>query len=209
MKQTCGLLMIVRNEEKRLKDCLNWHLPYVDEVAICDQESTDSTLSILEGFKSISQIPFKIYHDKNWGYCEPSKQVTASLLNTDWILYLDPDEKFPRIFLEKIHTVIETEEYDGFLFPRYNFFQVQIFDDNVPINPKWLTIQHPAKDPQLRLTRKSVSVFPEYLHHRVRIINKRGEKRMYQLPYPIEHLKTIKDQWEDQRRYKVINNKNV
>lgn len=204
-KQTIGLMMVVRNELNRIKDCLDWHLPYVDEVAICDQMSDDGTYALLQTYLENQKIPFTLIRDKVHGYCEPSKQKTADLLNTDWILYLDPDEKFPKVFLEDMHHLVKTEDYDGFSFPRYNFFDVQVFDDNVPIEPKWLTVQHPAKDPQLRLTRKSVSKFPEFLHHRVRIFREDGSKHQWELLYPIEHHKTINEQWNDNSRYEVIN----
>jgi hypothetical protein len=82
-----------------------------------------------------------------------------------------------------------------------------VFDENVPIEPKWLQVQHPAKDPQLRLTRSSCSEFPEFLHHRVRIINDKGEKRMGKLPFHIEHIKDLKEQWDDHKRYQLINHK--
>lgn len=209
MKKTIGLMLVVRNEGHRIKECLEWHLPYVDQVVLCDQQSSDNTLEIAQKCFEAWGGDWQILNDKDWGYCEPSKQKTADLLITDWILYVDPDEKFPKLFLEGMHKLIETEEWDGFIFPRYNFFDVTIFDNNVPIEPKMMRIQHPKKDPQLRLTRRSVSKFPEFLHHRVRILNEKGEKRQFVLPYPIEHVKTIRDQWDDNRRYKAVNHKEV
>lgn len=199
---TIGLMLVVRNEIKRIKECLDWHLPFVDEVAICDQESDDGTWEYLGEMLTKSKVPVQLIQDKKWGFCEPSKQKTADLLHTEWILYVDPDEKFSIEFLKNMNKIIEEHpETNGFLFPRYNFFDVQVFDDSVPIEPKWLTIQHPKKDPQLRLTRATVSKFPEFLHHRVRVENAKGEKLVYELPYPIEHHKTLTEQWDDQKRY--------
>lgn len=215
MKPTIGLMMVVRNEKNRIKECLDWHVPYVDSVVICDQESDDGTWEELElyrdSFYSSHDLTynFMLTRDKKWGFCEPSKQKTADLLNTDWLLYVDPDEKMPRLFLESMHEMVETMQYDGFIFPRYNFFDVAVFDNNVPIKPKVIRVQHPAKDPQLRLTRKSASTFPEFLHHRVRINDSEGKKRAFITLYPIEHIKTIRDQWDDNRRYKIINHKEV
>lgn len=207
MKIKIGLMMVVRNEIKNIRECLEWHLPYVDEVSICDQQSTDGTWGILADFQKKSKIPFHLFIDEVWGYCEPSKQKTADKLNAEWILYVDADEKFSKAFLENMHNIIKDwdKAFDGFRFPRSNIFQVKVFDDNVPIKPKWLTVQHPARDPQLRLTRKSLSRFPVFLHHRVRIFNAKGEKRMQDLPYPIEHRKTVMEQIEDNERYAIAN----
>jgi glycosyltransferase involved in cell wall biosynthesis len=207
INQTIGLMMVVRNEIKRIGKCLDWHLPYVDEVSICDQSSTDGTNQLLQEYKDKSKIPFRLWTDNPRGYCEPSKQITADLLKADWILYVDADEKFPIEFLKQMHNIVDIAKVDGFRFPRYNYFEVQVYDDNVPITPKWVTVLHPAKDPQLRLTRRSLSKFPVYLHHRVRIFNAKGEKLMVDLPYPIEHKKTVKDQLEDNKRYAIANDR--
>lgn len=200
MKQTIGLMMVVRNEAERIRECLEYHLPYVDEVAICDQSSDDGTFAILERLRRSCPIKFSLISDKNWGYCEPSKQTTADLLSTDWILYIDPDEQFPKQFLEVMHEMVKDKDFNGYNFYRRNIFKVQVFDDNVPIEPKWLEVEHPKKDSQLRLTRKSVSLFPTFLHHRVRITG-----RAYTTMFPILHRKTVSEQWQDNERYVLIN----
>lgn len=204
MTQTVGLLLVVRNEKSRIEECLKWHIPYVDEVAVCDQQSDDGTYEILEAYKQVSPVPIHLIRDKNYGYCEPSKQKTADLLSTDWILYVDPDEVFPVKFLEIMHQQVEDERWDAYRFPRENVFHVQVFDDNVPIEPKWLEVTHPKKDHQVKLSRRIASTFPIYLHNRVRV-DRNGEKLIYDLPYPIRHEKTISEQWEDNKRYAQVN----
>lgn len=199
-----GLMMVVRNEIKRLKECLDWHVPYMQEVSICDQESDDGTWELLQDYAGKSKIPFKISQDKQWGFCEPSKQKAADQLTTDWILYLDADEKFPVEFLLRLPELLKME-YDGFTFPRRNIFEVQVFNDNVPIEPKWLEVEHPSKDYQLRLTRRVLSEFPPYLHNRVRVAGKTNGERIGKLIYGIEHRKTVSEQWADNDRYKIIN----
>lgn len=199
-EQSIGLMMVVRNEKHRIEKCLKYHIPFVDEIAICDQSSDDGTWEILEAYQQVSPVPFRLWRDENRGFCEPSKQKTADLLSTEWILYVDPDEEFSKYFLERMHEMVQDKKYNGYNFPRANIFNVKVYDDNVPIEPKWLQVQHPKKDSQLRLTRKSVSVFPEFLHHRVRITG-----TAYDTPFPIKHFKDINEQWEDNRRYATIN----
>jgi glycosyltransferase involved in cell wall biosynthesis len=205
MKNTIGLMMVLRNERGRIKRCLNWHVPFVDEVAICDQESDDGTWEILKEYKKSVEKPFYLIRDKKWGFCEPSKQKTADLLKTDWVLYLDADEKFPKKFLKRMHKIVEENDHYGYTFPRNNIFRVKVFSNNVPIVPKWLKVQHPSRDYQLRLTRRDLSCFPPHLHHRVRI---KSEKRnIGKMIYAIDHLKTLSEQWEDNQRYRIINKK--
>lgn len=203
-----GLMMVVRNEKDKIRQCLDWHLPYIDEVAIVDQQSNDGTWEILQEYQKVSQIPFHVAQDKMHGYCEPSKQMAADLLNSEWLLYLDPDEKFPKNFLERMHELIENDAYDGFTFRRDNIFEVTVFDNNVPIGPKVLSILHPAHDYQFRLTKKKYSYFPPFLHHRVRIKKPKNEpEKIGKTIYHIEHRKTIRDQWDDNKRYNIINKK--
>lgn len=200
-------MMVVRNERKRIKECLDWHLPFVDEVAIIDQMSDDGTWEFLKEYFKDDKYAYVITQDKQWGYCEPSKQKAADLLTTDWILYADADEKFPIEFLKEMHLMTENPDYDGYTCNRNNIFHVKVFGDNVPIEPKWLDVQHPAKDSQLRLTRASCSVFPAFLHNRVRVMNEKGEKRLGKTHFAIDHFKDIQEQWEDESRYKLINKK--
>lgn len=210
MKQTVGLLMVVRNEIKLIEKCLDYYMPYVQEVAICDQQSDDGTWNFLKKYqhKIISERGniFHIWRDKQWGYCEPSKQATANMLKTDWILYVDPDEVFPKSFLDIMHKQIEDPRWDAYRFPRENVFHVQVFDENVPIEPKWLEVTHPKKDHQVKLSRRSASIFPIYLHHRVQV-NRSGQKLICDLPYWIRHEKTVSEQWKDNKRYGEVNHK--
>lgn len=197
--------MVVRNEEKRIKECLLYHMKYVDEVAICDQSSTDKTQEIILEVKKQSKIPFHFIIDEARGFCEPSKQKTAELLTSDWILYVDPDERFHQEFLANMMRIfIEKYNYDGYAFPRNSIFDIQIYDDSVPIEPKWIKIQHPARDYQFRLTRRKLSVFPAFLHTRVRVSGQTKGERIGKLIYPIEHRKTITEQYEDMKRYRQL-----
>lgn len=206
-KPTIGLMLVVRNEYPRIRECIEWHAPYVDQISACDQSSDDGTFEELDKIFTELKIPCTLWQDKNHGYCEPSKQKTADNLNTDWILYVDPDEKFPKEFLETMHDLVKNTKFDGFSFPRNNIFQVKVYNDDVPIEPKWLTVQHPSRDYQLRLTRKEVSTFPQYLHHRVRIY-RNGKQNLTKIRYAIDHVKRLDEQWNDNQRYARINNGN-
>ena len=50
MKPTVSLSMIVKNEERYLRGCLESACASVDEIVIVDTGSTDSTLTIAEEF---------------------------------------------------------------------------------------------------------------------------------------------------------------
>jgi glycosyltransferase involved in cell wall biosynthesis len=204
-KQTVGLLMGIYNEAERIKECLDYHLPYVEEVVIVIQKSDDGTEEVVrEYMKNHDHTPMKILYYPKMGCSEATLQFGADELGTDWILYVDADEKFPKEFLEKMHDIIETNETDGFWLERDNYFTVQIFNDAVPIEPKTITIKHPTRDRQFRLTRKSMSWFPPQIHVRCRVRGPQGngtQERTKQLDYAIYHHKSLNEQWIDNLAY--------
>jgi hypothetical protein len=202
--QKIGLLMVVRNEAHRLPAFFEHTLPYVDAVAIADQRSDDGTWELIQKYKEKSTIPFEAWQDEKHGISEPSKQPTADLLATDWILYLDPDEIAEERFLKEMHELVEENEVDGYTLIRKNIFLVRVFGDNTPIEPKILRMEHPTLDRQVRLTRKMYSFFPPQIHVRVRVRRQRVvgyHENIQHTDYEIIHEKTIKEQFEDDKRY--------
>lgn len=202
MNNTIGLLLVVRNEIKRIKACLDHHVPYVNQVSIVDQSSDDGTWELLLKYKRKSDVPMVVMRDKAHGYPEPSKQTALNNLTTEWVLYVDPDEKFPEEFLQEMRKIVAgNQQYDGFQFPRQTTFEVDVYGEGVPIEPKVLSVTHPALDPQIRLTRRSLTVYPQQLHMRGRITRPDGKEYYRRLDHIIEHTKTIKEQWDDNNRY--------
>lgn len=204
-QQTIGLLMGIYNEAERIKDCLDHHLPYVDEAVIVIQESTDGTERIVaEYVEKHPNTPITVLHYPVMGCSEATLQFGADALSTDWILYVDADERFPQEFLTKMHEIAETDKYDGFWLERDNYFDVQLFNDSVPIEPKTMQVKHPARDRQFRLTRKSMSWFPPQVHVRCRVRGPKAqgiEERVDTLDYTIYHRKSLDEQWIDNKQY--------
>ena len=88
------LSMIVKNEEKYLRECLESVKDVADEIVIVDTGSTDKTIEIAEEFNS------KIFHF-NWiNDFSAARNFALSKSKGDWILYLDADE---RLSLESIN----------------------------------------------------------------------------------------------------------
>ncbi|MDR3627623.1 MAG: glycosyltransferase [Ignavibacteriaceae bacterium] len=82
-----SLSMIVKNEEKYLKDCLESVKGIVDEIILVDTGSTDSTLKIAEEYGA------KIFHFE-WIYdFSAARNYSLEHCTGNWILYLDADER--------------------------------------------------------------------------------------------------------------------
>ncbi len=81
------LSMIVKNEEKYLRGCLESVKDVVDEIVIVDTGSTDNTLKIAEEFGA------KIYHFEWIKDFSAARNFALSKSTGNWILYLDADER--------------------------------------------------------------------------------------------------------------------
>lgn len=222
--QTVGFLMGIYNEVGRIKECLEYHLPYFDDAVIVIQQSDDGTeqavadffqdwervgvdmagfpenMQAIEVYRQGEKIA-RVLHFPQMGCSEATLQDGVDTISSTWILYVDADEKFPIPFLKKMHTIVEDDFYNGFRFERNNYFDVQFFNEAVPIEPKSMRIKHPARDQQVRLTRKSVSIFPRQVHVRARCRDETGDEKIKSLDYAMFHLKSLDEQWIDNKAY--------
>lgn len=87
-----SLCMVVHNEASRIENCIKAALPYVHEVIIANQESSDNTLEVLLELKKQVGNRFTIIEDFYTGTCNTSRQETLNRARYDWRLILDADE---------------------------------------------------------------------------------------------------------------------
>lgn len=140
-------ILIVRNEEKNIKGCLE-NLNWVDEIIVVDQSSTDTTTEICREFTD------KVFVTENKGFCEPDRKFAEEKTKGDWIFYIDADERVSSELIEEIKNTVKSDKYDVYYIPRKNFFLGE-----------W--IKHcgwyPAYVP--RLFRKGKVKFPDNIHN--------------------------------------------
>lgn len=102
------LSMIVKNEEKYLRDCLASVKEVADEIVIVDTGSTDKTISIAEEFGA------KIYHF-NWiNDFAAARNFALEKSTGDWILYLDADERLLPKSVKEIKKLTENNSNDAY-----------------------------------------------------------------------------------------------
>ena len=82
-----SLSMIVRNEEARLADCLASVEGFADEMVVVDTGSSDGTVAIAEAAGA------RVEHIDWPGDFAPARNISLTLLNGDWVLVLDADER--------------------------------------------------------------------------------------------------------------------
>lgn len=89
---TICLVMIVKNESKVIKRCLDSCINYIDTYCICDTGSTDNTTEIISEYFENKNITGKLitHHWKNFGY-NRTYTISNAANMADYLLLLDAD----------------------------------------------------------------------------------------------------------------------
>ena len=91
--KTIGLNMIVKNEEKVIKKCLDSVTPLIDYYLIVDTGSTDNTIKIIEETMKGHGIPGKVVQAEWTNFCDARNRALKEIEGkTDWVFWLDADE---------------------------------------------------------------------------------------------------------------------
>lgn len=134
------------NEERKISDCLE-SVKWADEIIFVDSSSTDSTPTIAKKYtkKVFRQVnhPTMLNINKNFG---------ISKATSDWILYLDADERITPELKREIELVVRSKGSgaNGFWIPRKNI-----------IFGKWMEYCGMYPDYQMRLFRKGKGKYPQ------------------------------------------------
>jgi len=82
---TISALIITKNEEKNIRDCLD-SMRWVSEIVVVDAASKDHTIDIAKEFTQ------KIFN-RPWDGYGAAKNFGLAQCTSDWILWLDADER--------------------------------------------------------------------------------------------------------------------
>ncbi|MGR5297159.1 glycosyltransferase family 2 protein [Vibrio mediterranei] len=93
--------MIVKNESKHLRACLESVQGWVDEIVIMDSGSTDDTAEIAAEFGA------KFHVNPEWPGFGPQRRLTQSHVESDFVFWLDADE---RVTPELKQSIVEAVE---------------------------------------------------------------------------------------------------
>ncbi|MBT2287719.1 glycosyltransferase [Paenibacillus albidus] len=172
-EQRLSLCMIVKNEEKWLRVCLESVKDVVDEIIIVDTGSTDGTRKIA------AELGAVIY-DFNWNdsFAE-ARNYGLDRATGDWILWLDADEEIERSERDYLRDILTAEDecylgciqlvnYYGSSPPDYNrshlMNQYRLFRNDPKL--RFRGAIHEQLDVEgLNLTQRSILALPVTLHH--------------------------------------------
>lgn len=110
-----SVVILTKNEERNIKECLDSIAGFAHEVVIVDDESTDKTVDIARQYTDkiiIRKMDIEGRH-RNFAYTQ-AKNL--------WVLSLDADERLTEELKNEIkNTLSENTPYNGFTIPRRNF----------------------------------------------------------------------------------------
>jgi glycosyltransferase involved in cell wall biosynthesis len=108
-------VVLARNEEKNIEDCLK-SLNWCDEVLVIDDHSSDSTVSIAKQLKArVLKRPLN-------GDFATQHNFGLSKAKGEWVLFVDADERVTSVLKKEILQSIKVDEFKGFYLKRTDFF---------------------------------------------------------------------------------------
>jgi len=132
-----SVVILTKNEERNIKDCLESVTGWADEILIIDDMSTDNTLEIAKKYTDrviTKKMDIEGRH-RNFAYAQARNL---------WVLSLDADERATEDLKKEIEETINPDtKYNGFTLPRRNF-----------IGNYWVKYGGWYPSPQLKLFRK-------------------------------------------------------
>ncbi|MEM3063263.1 MAG: glycosyltransferase family 2 protein [Nitrososphaerota archaeon] len=109
-----SVLIITKNEENLIANCLNSAKQIADEIIVLDAESVDKTVEIVKKYTD------KIFV-RNFIDFSQARNFLLSQAKNDWVFYLDADERItPELADEIKRKISSSEPFSAYALPRKN-----------------------------------------------------------------------------------------
>jgi len=116
MNENISVVIIAKNEEERIRRCLESVKDLADEIIVVDDFSTDKTVEIVQ---SLGAKVFRRNLDNNFS---AQRNFGIEKANNEWILFLDADEFIPLDLKKEIQSRLGKENYVAYLIEIRNYF---------------------------------------------------------------------------------------
>ncbi|MCS7055461.1 MAG: glycosyltransferase family 2 protein [Thermoflexales bacterium] len=106
-------VVLTLNEARHIVACLDT-LAWADERVVFDSFSTDATVALArEAGARVIQHPFENYAQQ--------RNAALSAVESDWVFFVDADERCPEALGREIRAVVEAAQHDVYCVPRQNY----------------------------------------------------------------------------------------
>lgn len=177
MDRKISVVINTYNASRYLEEVLRSVIGF-DQVVICDMDSTDDTLDIVDKFAGTGKCKVVNFPKGNHKICEPARDFAIHSADCKWVLVVDADEVVP-------------DALRSYLYARIN---EPGFDDAIALARQNLFMGKPATaspDYQLRFFQKDKAYWPPIIHARpqvecrvIEIPAKRKDLYLYHLDNP-------------------------
>lgn len=108
-------IILTYNESRHIQACIE-SVKFADAVVVFDSHSTDNTVELARGAgANVIQHPFSDYATQRNAALDSVRD------KTDWVLFVDADERVDAPLADEIRRVIQTDEAVGWRIPRHNY----------------------------------------------------------------------------------------
>ncbi len=108
-------IVLTHNESAQIADCIKT-LRFADRIIVFDSYSTDDTVSIAQSCGAdIFQHEFENYAEQRNAALDAADEMT------DWVLFVDADERVSDALAEEIREKIAYPDFAGWRAPRHNY----------------------------------------------------------------------------------------
>ncbi len=173
MSQPLSVVIITKNEQRNIEDCLT-SVKWADEIVVVDSGSTDKTVDMCR--KHNCRVI-----EVEWLGFGRTKQYAVNQAKNDWILSIDADEQVTANLRDEIESLLEYKpRYHGYKVPRQSTYLGR-------------AIRHSGwdRDRPLRLFHRQFGAFNEKpVHESIEINGKTGELTSTLLHHPYPDMQT-------------------
>ncbi|MEM9545691.1 MAG: glycosyltransferase family 2 protein [Bacteroidota bacterium] len=107
-------VIITKNEVDRITPCIKSLLPFINDIVVIDNGSTDGTV------KKAKELGARVFQHEWLGY-GPTKNLGHTKAKNDWILSLDADESLSAELIQELKT-LQLQEKMVYAMDRQNYY---------------------------------------------------------------------------------------
>jgi (heptosyl)LPS beta-1,4-glucosyltransferase len=156
MKPTITAVVITKNEEEMLANCLET-VQWCDAVLVIDNGSDDKTVDIAEKMgATVKKIATNSFAEQ--------RNMALQLVKTDWLFYIDADERVTPKLSQEILVQMETSSASALTMVRQNMMYGKFFEHGGWAGEK---VTRVFRTQSLKQWRGDIHESPEYLGQEV------------------------------------------
>ncbi|MDP6685878.1 MAG: glycosyltransferase family 2 protein, partial [Candidatus Omnitrophota bacterium] len=115
-RETVTALIIAKNEEKDIRECLE-NIKWCDEIVVVDDVSADNTAGIAQDFGA------KVFKHESKGNYNIQCDIGISNVTSDWVLNVDVDERVtPALKTDILDVLAKKAPFSAYSMGRRNHF---------------------------------------------------------------------------------------